>query len=109
MHRGVLLDQYDTVVVVLLHKANSERGVTIDVLGFKACASLYEVHGTNRGSSLGSVVEGCLVPLICYIDLKTLAATERTDGFNGINLGFVLPVLNLYESIVQRSTILLIL
>jgi hypothetical protein len=102
------LDQDNTIVVVLLHEADSKRGVTIDVLAFKACTSLYQIHGANRGSSLGSIVEGCLVPLICHINLETLAATERADCFNGIDLGGVLPVLNLYESIVQRCTILLI-
>ena len=47
VHRCILLDKDDSVVEVLVHKANTKWGVSIDVFALKLCCTLHNVHGTN--------------------------------------------------------------
>jgi len=101
---GPLLDKNDSVVEVLVHKTNTKRSISVDVLALKFCASLNNVHCTDGGTSLRCVMKWSLKPLIWYVDLETFAATETAYSLDWVNLLRGLPVLDFHECVMKWHT-----
>ena len=100
----IFLDQNDAKVEVTVGKGDSERGVAIDIRPGNVGTSLKDVERANRAAPLGGVMERCLLPLVWYINVKMALGTETRDGLDRVDLGVLIPLLDLDKGIVKRDS-----
>ena len=65
-----LLDQNDTIIEVILQECDTQGRVPVDILAFQLCTSLQDVEGADSSTTLCSIVQGCLFPLVRHFNFQ---------------------------------------